>query len=138
MISAPPATPGLHKLELEAKRKLCAQNVLQNLQDNVERKKKLTMPQRGYISQNPARLPVIPIEELGISPYKQKLLRMRVDGFLPKQIAHLENLKEGTIHNHLSQIFHKHDATSLLDFLIKVGWIRVISNTSQPYDLRGD
>lgn len=55
---------------------------------------------------------------------------MRVDGFLPKQIAHLENLAEGTIHNHFAAIFHKYDATSLLDFLIKVGWVRVISSES--------
>lgn len=55
---------------------------------------------------------------------------MRVDGFLPKQIAHLENLKEGTINNHFAQIFHQYDANSLLDFLIKVGWLRVISTNS--------
>jgi DNA-binding NarL/FixJ family response regulator len=67
------------------------------------------------------------IEELGISPYKQKLLRMRLDGFLPKQIAHLENRAHGTIDNHFQQIFHKHETSSLLDFLIKVGWVRVIS-----------
>jgi DNA-binding NarL/FixJ family response regulator len=59
---------------------------------------------------------------------------MRVDGFLPKQIAHLENLTEGTVHNHFAQIFHKYDANSILDFLIKVGWIRVNSNSSHPAD----
>ena len=62
---------------------------------------------------------------------------MRVDGFVPKQIAHLENLAEGTINNHFQQIFHKYDANSLLDFLIKVGWLRVISNTSDPAEMKG-
>lgn len=63
---------------------------------------------------------------------------MRVDGFSPKQIAHFENLTEGTINNHFAQIFHKYDANSLLDFVIKVGWLRVISNDSQSIGTKGD
>lgn len=52
---------------------------------------------------------------------------MRIDGYTPKQIAHIESLKEGTINNHFAQIFHQHDTNSLLDFVIKIGWLRVIS-----------
>lgn len=63
---------------------------------------------------------------------------MRLEGFLPKQIAHLENLAHGTIDNHFAAIFHKHDANSLLDFLIKVGWARVISNQSHVAEPKGD
>lgn len=80
----------------------------------------------------------IPLEELGISPYKQKLLKMRIEGFNPKQIAHLVNRAEGTINNHFAQIFHRHNSTSLLDFVINVGWLRVISNNSQLSDPKGD
>lgn len=63
---------------------------------------------------------------------------MRIDGFLPKQIAHLENLAEGTINNHFAQIFHAHDSTSLLDFLIKIGWLRVISNCADVAEIKGN
>lgn len=79
----------------------------------------------GYI--NKPLTTLVPIEELAISPYKKKLLRMRIDGYTPKQIAHIESLKEGTINNHFAQIFHQHDTNSLLDFVIKIGWLRVIS-----------
>jgi len=83
----------------------------------------------GYNSQTPAR-ESIPLEELGITPYKQKLLRMRIDGYTPRQIAHLESVTEKTVHNHLAQIFQKHDANNLIDFVIKVGWLRIIPKQS--------
>ena len=89
------------------------------------------------IDNQPRRHP-IPIEELGITPQKQRLLKLRLDGYIPKQIAHLTNLNEGTINNHFSQIFRKYDANSLLDFLIKVGWARVISNQTYLTDPKGN
>jgi len=87
--------------------------------------------------QTPAPVP-IPIEELGITPHKQRILRMRLEGYTPRQIAHLLQISEKTVHNHIAQIFAQHDVNNLVDFTTKVGWLRVISNTSQPIEYKAE
>lgn len=75
-------------------------------------------------------MPTIYLENLNISPHKQRILKLRIEGQSNQDIADKFGLSIKTVEAHLQSIYDRYDARGLVNLAFKLGWLRVYLRAS--------